>query len=77
MMASVGDVPVDVEKFRGRRRSPGVVRLRVLQTQEGERHSVWKAICVVRVAPKALATSFPMPPLADAMDSVRLSVHRF
>ncbi len=28
-------------------------------------------------SPKALATSFPMPPLADAMDAVRLSVDRF
>ena len=27
-------------------------------------------------SPKALATSFPMPPLADAMDAVRLSVDR-
>ena len=28
-------------------------------------------------SPQALATSFPMPPLADAMDAVRLSVDRF
>ena len=28
-------------------------------------------------SPKALATWFPMPPLADAMDAVRLSVDRF
>jgi len=28
-------------------------------------------------SPKALAASFPMPPLADAMDAVRLSVDRF
>ena len=28
-------------------------------------------------SPKALGTSFPMPPLADAMDAVRLSVDRF
>ena len=28
-------------------------------------------------SPKALAPSFPMPPLADAMDAVRLSVDRF
>ena len=28
-------------------------------------------------SPKAHATSFPMPPLADAMDAVRLSVDRF
>ena len=28
-------------------------------------------------SPKALATSFPMPMLADAMDAVRLSVDRF
>ena len=28
-------------------------------------------------SPKALATSFPMPPLADAMDAVHLSVDRF
>ena len=28
-------------------------------------------------SPKVLATSFPMPPLADAMDAVRLSVDRF
>ena len=27
--------------------------------------------------PKALAPSIPMPPLADAMDAVRLSVDRF
>jgi hypothetical protein len=28
-------------------------------------------------SPKALASSFPVPPLADAMDAVRLSVDRF
>ena len=28
-------------------------------------------------SPKALAPSIPMPPLADAMDAVRLSVDRF
>ncbi len=28
-------------------------------------------------SPKALATSFSTPPLADAMDAVRLSVDRF
>jgi glucosamine 6-phosphate synthetase-like amidotransferase/phosphosugar isomerase protein len=28
-------------------------------------------------SPKALAISIPMPPLADAMDAVRLSVDRF